>query len=114
MLESDHHSMRVVLEDNATTHDFLSKLPLKVVLSDYHNTEKIAYLPKRLTSQGAPRSYDPKVGDLPYYAPWGNLALFYKDFGDSSGLIKLGVVQEGLDQLDKLDNTTVTIKRPAK
>jgi hypothetical protein len=30
------------------------------------------------------------VGDITYYAPWGNLAIFYRDFGYSPGLVRLG------------------------
>ncbi|MFT2526063.1 cyclophilin-like fold protein [Escherichia coli] len=27
---------------------------------------------------------------MAFYAPWGNIALFYKDFAYSKGLVKLG------------------------
>lgn len=30
------------------------------------------------------------MGDITYYSPWGNLALFYRDFGHASGLVRLG------------------------
>lgn len=30
------------------------------------------------------------VKDDAYYSPWGNLILYYRDFGYSGGLIKLG------------------------
>jgi Cyclophilin-like family len=39
---------------------------------------------------GSMAGSDPSIGDIAYYAPWGNLALFYKDFGYSNGLITLG------------------------
>lgn len=48
-----------------------------------------AYPVERAVS-GSPDGVDPDVGDITYYAPWGNLAIFYRDFGYSRGLIKLG------------------------
>lgn len=65
-----------VLEDNATTRYFLALLPLKVKLEDFAATEKIAYLPSKLSTKDAPSAIVPKAGDFTYYAPWGNLACF--------------------------------------
>jgi hypothetical protein len=69
-------SMTATLTDSPTTQDFIALLPLTLKLDDYASTEKIAYLPKKLTTQGAPVGTDPEVGDITYYAPWGNLAIF--------------------------------------
>ncbi|MFQ2274113.1 cyclophilin-like fold protein [Aeromonas hydrophila] len=79
------------LDDSHSARDFFAMLPLTLALEDYADTEKIAYLPRKLTTQGAPKGIDPNMGDLTYYAPWGNLAIFYRDFGYSTGLIKLGL-----------------------
>jgi hypothetical protein len=80
----------VTLRDNPTSRDFVSALPLTVTLRDYAATEKIAYLPRKLSTEGAPAGFDPSVGDLTYYAPWGNLAIFYKDARHASGLVPIG------------------------
>jgi hypothetical protein len=40
------------------------------------------------------------VGDIAYYAPWGNLAIFHKDFGYSDGLIILGKIDGDVDALN--------------
>ncbi|GAA4730631.1 hypothetical protein GCM10023216_23110 [Isoptericola chiayiensis] len=29
-----------------------------------------------------------------YYAPWGNLAIFYRDFGHAPGLVRLGAFDD--------------------
>ena len=89
-------STSATLDDNPTARDFLSILPLTLTLEDYASTEKIAYPPRKLSTQGAPAGIDPEVGDITYYAPWGNLALFYKDFGYSSRLIRLGRFDNGV------------------
>ena len=87
------------LDDNPTASDLRSLLPLAVTLEDYAGTEKIAYLSRKLSTRGAPEGAVPVAGDLAYYAPWGNLAIFYRDFRYSSGLIRLGRITSPLDAL---------------
>lgn len=98
------------IDDNATARDFLSMLPLTLPLEDYAATEKITYLPRKLSTQGAPVGIDPDVGDITYYAPWGNVAIFYRDSGYASGLIRLGRIQSGLDVLKTLGTSKITIE----
>ncbi|QQF06199.1 cyclophilin-like fold protein [Sinorhizobium meliloti] len=100
-----------VLEHNATTRDFLALLPLRVKLEDFAATEKIAYLPSKLSTRGAPSAINPKAGDVTYYAPWGNLALFHKDFRRSPDLVKLGRIVEGFDALKVAGTSEITIER---
>jgi hypothetical protein len=85
------------LSDSKTARDFISLLPLTLTLSDYAKTEKISDLPRKLTTNDAPSGSDPSVGDIAYYAPWGNLALFYKDSGYAGGLIVLGKIDSGME-----------------
>lgn len=89
------------LRDNATTRDFLSLLPMTLTLGDYHATEKVADLPRTLDTTDAPASYTPEAGDITYYAPWGNLAIFYKPFRSSRGLVHLGAFDGPIDALLK-------------
>jgi hypothetical protein len=42
-----------------------------------------------------PAGYDPSVGELTLYAPWGNLAFFYRDHGYARGLVPLGTIVSG-------------------
>ena len=104
------HSTTATLDDNATARDFLSMLPLTLALEDHASTEKIAYPPRKLSTQGAPAGTDPEVGDIAYYAPWGNLALYYRDFGYSAGLIRLGRFDSGVDALNVRGSLNVTIE----
>ena len=98
------------LEESDSARDFFAMLPLTLPLEDYAETEKIAYLPRKLTTQTAPEGIDPQVGDIAYYAPWGNLAIYYRDFGYSSGLIRLGRLASGLDALTAQPSGTLTIE----
>ncbi|HVW98669.1 MAG TPA: cyclophilin-like fold protein [Mucilaginibacter sp.] len=85
------------LYDNPAARDFAALLPLTLELEDYNRTEKISQLPEKLSSEDAPRGFQPSAGDLTYYEPWGNIALFYKDFGYANGLIPLGRITSGLE-----------------
>ena len=102
--------LTATLIDSATTRDFMSLLPLTLTLKGYAETEKISDLPKRLSTEGAPSGSDPSVGDITYYAPRGNLAIFYRDFGYSSGLVILGKIDSGIEALNVPGSVKVTIE----
>ncbi|OQW88525.1 MAG: hypothetical protein BWK72_09125 [Rhodoferax ferrireducens] len=113
-LTIDGQQLTATLTDSPTTRDFIAQLPLTLKLDDYAATEKIAYLPKKLTTQGAPAGIDPAPGDVTYYAPWGNLAIFYRDFGYSTSLIKLGRIDTGIGALAVRGTVTITIAPAGK
>ena len=108
-IEMNGNEITATLTDNATSRDFVSLLPLKLKLEDYGETEKIGYLTRKLSTEGAPPGSDPSVGDVSYYAPWGNLAIFRKDFRYSTGLINLGKIDAGLELLNAPGSVEVTI-----
>jgi hypothetical protein len=110
-LTIDGKAITATLIDNPTSRDFLSLLPMTLTLEDYAATEKISYLPRKLSTTGAPAGIDPSVGDITYYAPWGNLAIFYRDFGYSRGLIQLGRIDSGIEALRAPGPLKVTIER---
>lgn len=110
-LTFDGKAVEAALLDNATARDFLSLLPMTLTLEDYNSTEKIGYPSRKLSTTGAPAGVDPSVGDIAYYAPWGNLAIFYKDFGYSKGLIGLGRIDSGIEALSVPGSLKVTIER---
>jgi hypothetical protein len=91
--------LTATMYDNPTAADFISLLPLTLTLQDYAATEKVSDLPRKLTTEDAPAGYEPSVGDITFYAPWGNLAIFYKGFPYSSGLISIGKIDGDLNIL---------------
>lgn len=97
------------LDDTQASRDFVSLLPLKLELRDYAATEKIADLPRRLDTATAPEGYKPSAGDLAYYAPWGNLAIFHKPFSYSSGLVRLGRLATPIDPVRRKGSVNVVI-----
>ncbi|EHT14427.1 MULTISPECIES: cyclophilin-like fold protein [Klebsiella] len=103
-----------LLDESAAANAFLAQLPMTVKLEDYGSTEKIAWLPTKLRRADSGASMTPRRGDIAYYAPWGNLAIFREDFHHSPGLVKLGRVVEGLKSLDQPGAAMVTISRSAE
>ena len=72
--------------------------------------KKISDLPKRLSTENAPSGSDPSIGDITYYAPWGNLAIFYRDFGYSSGLVIMGKIDGGKEAFNVPGSVKVTVE----
>ena len=102
----------VSLDDNQASRDFLEMLPLTLTFEDYNSTEKIATLPNELSTEGQPSGYTPEIGDFAYYAPWGNISVFYKDFRYSNSLYKLGTIESGTEIFENMNNDfEVTIER---
>ncbi|MFF8911457.1 cyclophilin-like fold protein [Streptomyces olivaceoviridis] len=100
-LTIDGHQLDATLIDSTAARDLAELLPLTLAMEDFHQTERIAYPPRKLDTTGAPAASTPKAGDLAYYAPWGNLAFFYRDGDHSPGLVILGRLTEPGD-IDRL------------
>jgi len=98
------------LHDTPIARDFASMLPLTLQFEQYAD-ERIAYLSRKLTREGAPAGITPNTGDLAYYAPWGNLAIFMRDFRYSTGLLPLGRIDSGLSILQPTTPLFVDIER---
>lgn len=90
---NERQSYTATLENNPTTQALLKQLPLSLPAENYGGVEKIAYLPQKLPPKPNPADnnyFTPKAGDVTYYAPWGNLALFHASSNGGEGLIYLG------------------------
>ena len=106
-------TITATMENNAAGRDFLSRLPLEVTLNDYNNTtEKIFYPDPALTTEGVARGCAPTSGDITIYAPWGNVAIFCKNWSHSNDLIKIGRIDgNGIEALTVTGDITVKIER---
>jgi len=92
-------TLSATLEDSVAAREFAAQLPMTLQLEDHAATEKIAQLPYRLNIAGEPDGFTPLAGDIAFYAPWGNLAIFYRPFRYSKGLVRLGRIEGGLQAL---------------
>jgi hypothetical protein len=64
-------------------------------------------LPRPIDAAGSEPVFDPAVGDIYYSAPSSTFAIFYDDLGQSipePGLVRLGVLDGGLDAIDSAGN----------
>jgi len=80
------------LFDNATARDLASQLPLTLSFRDLNGVEKTAPLPAKLSIDGMPVGDDPHVGDLGYWAPGGDLVLYYGEVGYWAGIMRIGEI----------------------
>lgn len=104
----DSRRVDATLNDSPTARDLAGLLPLTLDLQDFHGTERVADLPRRLQTSGAPEPVAATVGDIAYYAPWGNLALFCRDGpAASADLLVLGHLDVGAEQLGRATRITV-------
>ncbi len=87
------------LEDHASAQKFAAMLPLDLTISDYSSNEKIAYLPHKLTELVRGPFPNALPGDLCYFVPWGNLALFHGSYESTRDLVRLGRLDAGVTPL---------------
>lgn len=102
--------LSATLDDTPAGRDFAALLPVELTLTDYHGIEKVADLPRKLETTGAPASYKPEAGDITLYAPWGNLAIFYKPFQSARGLVRLGAFDGSITALIRSGDIPVRIE----
>ncbi|MER0284782.1 cyclophilin-like fold protein [Clostridioides difficile] len=111
-LTFDDKEAIAVLENNPTTQSLIVQLPITVSFDDFAGAEKIAYTPTELSQKEAPSGYNPDIGDITCYGPWGNLAIYYKDQPYANGLIPMGYFESGLEELSNMEKgVRVTIEK---
>ena len=110
MVLANDEKVVVAMFDNPAAKDFLALLPLTAEFRDFAGAEKIADLPRRLQTSGSPTARN-ATGDFTYYAPWGNIAVFYKGSGSGGQLYVLGRIESGKDILSSMNrNFTARIE----
>jgi hypothetical protein len=107
------HAFTATLNDTQAARDLAALLPLALTIADYSTNEKIIHLPRKLSEEGAAPFANEAPGDLCYYAPWGNLALFHAPYRWSRGLLRLGRLDAGPEPLLTRGQFPVTIERLA-
>ncbi|MEU9919673.1 cyclophilin-like fold protein [Streptomyces sp. NPDC051001] len=103
--------LTATLDDNATARDFASLLPLTLQMNDLLEREKYGHLPRSLSPGGTPQfSYE--IGNIIYWSPGPDIAIFYDHDGQSipdPGISILGEIDSGADALKKYDVTIEAI-----
>lgn len=89
------------LNDSTAAKELYNQLPLKTDVKNFSTNEKVFYPLNQLGIQQTPAANAEK-GTLAYYAPWGNVVMFYDYFGKGSGLYELGQVVSGKESIESL------------
>jgi hypothetical protein len=101
-LKFQDKTLTATLIDNETTRDFVSLLPLTLTMNDLFGREKYGHLPREI-SGGGERTYTYEVGQLVYWSPGPNVAIYYRDDGEripKPGIIVIGKVDSGVHALN--------------
>ena len=111
-LTINNRALSATLIDSETTRDFISLLPLTLTMKDLFGREKFAHLPRAL-AEGGKRVRTYEVGDVIYWSPGPDLAIYYRHDSQSipsPGIIVLGKLDVGAEMLDVLGAVKATIE----
>ena len=106
-------AMTATLIDSGTTHDFISLLPLTLTMNDLFEREKFAHLPRAISTEGK-RTHAYEFGDMAYWSPGPDVAVFYRHDGEkipAPGVIVIGKIDSGMEDLDVPGSVRVTFER---
>ena len=90
------------LNDSQAARDLYAQLPLTLPVEDYASNEKIFYPPEKLNTADTPLAKNVQPGTLAYYAPWGDVVMFYERFGSAAGLYELGHAVSGKEYIQEM------------
>ena len=89
------------LNESPAAEALYNQLPLTIEVEDYSTNEKIFYPPEDLDTSDTPLA-DAGAGTLAYYEPWGDVVMFYDDFGAAGGLYELGQAVSGEELIESM------------
>lgn len=110
-IEIEDRVISATLNDSDTAKDFASLLPLKLTMNDLFGREKYGHLPRAISGKGE-RTHTYAVGELVYWSPGPDVAIFYRHDGQKippPGIIVLGKVESDLAALHVPGSIKVTI-----
>ena len=90
------------LNDGRAARELYAQLPVTVQVEDFGTNEKIFYPPEALSTEDTPQA-EGQEGTLAYYAPWGDVVMFYGHFERNAGLYALGEAVSGMEEIMTLD-----------
>ena len=101
------------LNDSPAAKGLYAQLPLDIKVENYSSNEKIFYPPKKLDIADTPQANAHETGTLAYYAPWGDVVMFYGRFGAAAGLYTLGHAVSGYEYIQGMSGMIRIEKVPA-
>src|SRR5437867_12801163 len=111
-LKIEDKVLTATLIDSKTTRDFVSLLPLTLKMNDLFRREKFAHLPRAVSEEGK-RTHTYEVGQVVYWSPGPDVAIFYRNDGEkipNPGIIVIGKVDSGVEVLDVVGSVKVAVE----
>ena len=99
--------LTATLQDNKTAQDFVSLLPLTLTMNDLFGREKFGHLPRAI-SEGGERTHNYEVGQIVYWSPGPDVAIFYRNDRQAipdPGIIVIGRLDTGPRQRSQTQRT---------
>ena len=93
-IQANGNTIVFELNNSQAAKELYEQLPLTIAVENYSDNEKIFYPPKKLQTTSTPLA-NAQFGTLAYYAPWGNVVIFFDSFGFANDLYELGNVVSG-------------------
>lgn len=95
------------LNQGTAADSLYEQLPLTLEVEDYSTNEKIFYPPEELDTADSPLA-QAGAGTLAYYAPRGDVVMFYQSYSQNPSLYELGQAVSGGELVSQMSGT-VTI-----
>jgi len=111
-LRIDNKVLTATLADNKTARDFVSLLPLTLTTNDLFGREKFGHLPRAISEEGK-RTHTYEIGELAYWSPGPDVAIYYRNDGEKipdPGIIVIGKIDSGVEALNVPGSAKVTIE----
>jgi len=98
--------------ESPAARDFVSLLPLTLTMSDLFKREKFGQLPRAISQEGR-HTHTYTLGDIAYWSPGPDIAIFYRHDGEripDPGIIVLGKIGTDVEALNLPGSVSVTIE----
>lgn len=102
-VKSEEYEIVYELNDSKAARELYAQLPLTTEVEPFSNNEMTFY-PEKLDVADAPFS-DGEPGSLSYYAPWGDVVMFYAPCAPNNSLYELGKAVAGAEHIENLSGT---------
>lgn len=101
-ISNREYEMVYLLNDSQASKTLYEQLPLDINVENYGSNEKIFYPPEALDTNQTPLLQHGGEGTLGYFAPWGDVVMYYGACSSYNGLYVLGEAVSGSEYTKNL------------
>ena len=103
-VKSAGHEIIYELNNSQAARELYAQLPLTTDVEPFSNNEMTFYPPQKLNTADTPLSGG-EPGSLSYYAPWGDVVMFYAPCSPNGSLYEIGTVVSGKENIVNLSGS---------